>query len=268
MVNDLHQEGLEEGGEAAGHEDIAGAPDALVQRQAVGEQIAANDTNRAHDEEGDDLVADGLFLTDEPSAVEAQQGVGDGRDGAHETLGIDGTLMVEVVVAEEVQVDLRQHVHAGILDIAVAEDEDGGIDCQQTDDYGHGISMVAEEGEERHDAITERDALHDRPDAEMAETEEVALDGVVEPVDEESDDKEQYGALDDAADDLRRGFELGLHQGEVTRDTHDEEEEGEDEVAGGHAVPLRVAEHLERLAPAVVHQYHACDGNAAENIET
>ena len=96
--------------------------------------------------------------------------------------------------------------------------------------------MVAEEGEERHDAVAEGDALHDSPDAEMAKAEEIAFDGVVEPVDEKADGKQQHRSLDDTTDDLGRGFELRLHQREVTRDTHDEEEEGEDEVAGSHAV--------------------------------
>jgi hypothetical protein len=127
--------------------------------------------------------------------------------------------------------------------------------------------MVTEEGEERHDAITERDTLHDRPDAEMTETEKVALDGVVEPVNKQTDGKKQNGTFDDTAYDLRRRFELRLHQGQVTRDTHDEEEEGEYEVAGGHAVPLTVAKHIKRQAPAVVDQDHSCDSDTTEDIE-
>ena len=43
--------------------------------------------------------------------------------------------------------------------------------------------MIAEQGKERHNAIAKGYALHDRPDAQMTETEQVALDGVVEPVD-------------------------------------------------------------------------------------
>ena len=173
-----------------------------------------------------------------------------------------------MIVAKEVEIDLRQNIDTGILSIAITQDENGGIYNKEANDHRDGITMVAEEGEERHDAVAEGDALHDSPDAEVAKAEEIALDGVVEPVDEKADGKQQHRSLDDTTDDLGRGFELRLHQREVTRDTHDEEEEGEDEVAGGHAVPLRVAEHLERLAPAVVHQYHACYGDTAENIET
>ena len=173
-----------------------------------------------------------------------------------------------MVVTKEVQIDLRQNVDARILGIAVAQNEDSGIDDQKADDYGNSILMVTEQGEERHDAVAEGDALHDSPDAEVTKTEEIALDGVVEPVDEKTNGEQEYRTLDDATDDLRRGFELRLHQGEVTRDTHDEEEEGEDEVAGGHAVPLGMVQHLEGFTPAVVDQYHSGDGDAAENVET
>ena len=171
--------------------------------------------------------------------------------------------MIEMVVTKEVQIDLRQNVDARILGIAVAQNEDSGIDDQKADDYGNSILMVTEQGEERHDAVAEGDALHDSPDAEVTKTEEIALDGVVEPVDEKTNGEQEYRTLDDATDDLRRGFELRLHQGEVTRDTHDEEEEGEHEVARRHAVPFGVAEHLERLAPAVVYKDHAGHGDAA-----
>ena len=101
----------------------------------------------------------------------------------------------------------------------------------------------------------------------MAEAEQVAFDGVVEPVDEQADDEEQHGALDDAADDLRRGLELGLDERQVARDSHNKEEEGEDEVAGRQAVPFGVLEHLERLAPAVVDEDHPGYGDAAQDIE-
>ena len=102
----------------------------------------------------------------------------------------------------------------------------------------------------------------------MTETEQVALDGMVEPVDEQTDNKEQHRTLDDTADDGRRWLELRLHQREVTRDTHDEEEEGEHEVAGCHAVPLGVTEHLEGFTPTVIHKDHAGNGDTAQNIKT
>ena len=36
-------------------------------------------------------------------------------------------------------------------------------------------------------------------------------------------------------------LEIVLLQGDIGRDTHDEHEEGEDEVGGGEAIPLGVA---------------------------
>ena len=176
--------------------------------------------------------------------------------------------MIEMVVAEEIEVDLRQDVDAGILGIAIAKDEDGGIDNKEADDHRDGVFMVAEQGEERHDAVAESNALHDGPDTEVTKAQEITLDGVIEPVDEKADGKQQHRALDDATDDFGGRFELGLHQGEVTGDTHNEEEEGKDEVAGGHAVPLGMLEHLKGLSPAVINQYHSCDSNATENVET
>ena len=176
--------------------------------------------------------------------------------------------MIKMVVAEEIEVDLRQNVDAGILGIAIAKDEDGGIDNKETDDHRDGVLMVAEQGEERHNTVTESNALHDGPYTEVAKAQEITHDGVVEPIDEKADDKQQHRALDDTTDDFGGGFELGLHQGEVTGDTHDEEEEGKNEVAGGHAVPLGVFQHLEGLSPTVINQYHSCDSNAAENVET
>ena len=191
-----------------------------------------------------------------------------GGDGAQEALGVDGTLMIDMVVAQQVHVELRQDICLGILHIATAEDEEGRIDHQQYDDGGDGVAMVAEDGEHRDEEVAEGDALHDGHDAQVAKTQEVALDGVVEPVDEQADDKEQHRTLDDAAEDGGRRLELRLHQGQVAGDTHDEEEEGEHEVAGRHAVPLGMLEHFEGLAPAVVDKDHACHGDAAEDIET
>ena len=267
-IDDIHQESLKQRCQATGHKDVAGAPDALVERKAIREQITSDDEHRADNEDGDDLIAYCLLLTDKHAAIESQQHMSHRGYRAQQTLWIDRTLMIDMIISEELQVGLSQDIDVGILSIAVAEDEYRSIYRQQDDYHGDGVLMIAEEGEERHYAVAEGDALHDSPDAEMTETEKVALDGVVEPVDEQSDDEEQHRTLYDTSDNRGGGFELRLHQREVTRDTHDEEEEGEDEIAGRHAVPFGVAEHLERLAPAVVYKDHAGHGDAAEDIET
>ena len=120
--------------------------------------------------------------------------------------------MIDMIIAEELQVGLGQDIDVGILSIAVAEDEYRSVYRQQDDNHGDGVLMIAEEGEERHYAIAEGDALHDSPDADMTETEKVALDGVVEPVYEQSDDEEQHRTLNDTSDNGGGGFELRLHQ--------------------------------------------------------
>ena len=211
-INDIHEESLQQRGQTTGHHHIAGTPDALVEGQTVREQVTANDKNRAHHEEGYHLIANDLFLTDEFSTIEAQQHMGNGRDGAQESLGINRTLMIEVVVAEEVQVDLRQDIDTRILGIAVAQNEDRGIDHEEANDNGDGVLMIAEEGEERHDAVTEGNALHDSKDAQMSEAQEIALDGVVEPVDKQAYRKQQYGSFDNTSDNGSCGFEFRLHQ--------------------------------------------------------
>ena len=210
-IDDIHQEGLKQGGKTAGDHDITGTPDTLVQRQSVGKQIASDDEDSAHDKERNNFIRDGLFLADEFTTIEAEQHMGHRGNGAQQTLRIDRTLMIEMIVAKKIHIDLRQDIDAGILGIAIAKDEDGGIDDQKTDDHRDGILMVAEQGEERHNAVAEGYALHDGPDAEVTKAEEITLDGIVEPVDEEADGKQQDRALDDTTDDLRGGFELRLH---------------------------------------------------------
>ena len=81
-INKIHQEGLEQGGEATGDHNVAGAPDAFVERQAVREQIATDDEDGAHHEKGDDLIRDSLFLANKLATIETKQHVGDRRDGA------------------------------------------------------------------------------------------------------------------------------------------------------------------------------------------
>ena len=76
-VNHIHQQRLKEGGQSAGHHHIAGTPHMLVQRQAVRQQPACYDEHRTYDEEGDDLLLNGLFLANELATVEAKHDVGD-----------------------------------------------------------------------------------------------------------------------------------------------------------------------------------------------
>lgn len=81
-IDDIHQEGLKQRGESAGNHDIAGAPDALVEGQAIREQVTTDDEDSTHDEEGDDFIRDGLFLANESTTIEAKQHMGHRRDSA------------------------------------------------------------------------------------------------------------------------------------------------------------------------------------------
>ena len=46
--------------------------------------------------------------------------MGHAADGAHQSFGVYGTLVVEVVIAEDLQVGLCQDVDRGILCIAIS----------------------------------------------------------------------------------------------------------------------------------------------------
>ena len=100
------KEGEQQGGQATGDEHVAGTPDALVQGQGEGEQIAGDDADGACDEEALRLVACSGILLEQHAAEEAYEHMGDAGDGAQQSLGIHRTLMVQVVVAEKAQVGL------------------------------------------------------------------------------------------------------------------------------------------------------------------
>ena len=98
--------------------------------------------------------------------------------------------------------------------------------------------MAAIECEERHEEVTQCNALHHGPHAQMCEAEHVALHGMVEPVDEQSYGEQQHAAPEYLRQHCGAWLEVSLRQRQVARYAHDEEEEGEDEVAWCHAVPL------------------------------
>ena len=116
--------------------------------------------------------------------------------------------MIDMVISEEIQIHLRQDIHAGIFCITVAKNQNGRINDQQADNHRNGVLMVAEEGKERHDAIAKCDALHNSPDTQMSETQEIALDGMIKPIDKQTDGEKQYRSFDDSAYHLGGGFEL------------------------------------------------------------
>jgi hypothetical protein len=71
-----------------------------------------------------------------------------GGDGAQQTFRINGTLMIKMVVAEKVQINLREDINACILGITVAENEDGSIYNKEADDYRDRVFVVTEESKE------------------------------------------------------------------------------------------------------------------------
>ena len=109
-VDDEHDESLRERRQSAADEHVRRAPYAFVQRQSVCEQIADDDAHRADDEQVHRLMLHRWRLLYQSSAVEAYQHVSHAADGAEESFGVDGALVVQVVVAEEPEVCLSNDV--------------------------------------------------------------------------------------------------------------------------------------------------------------
>ena len=97
--------------------------------------------------------------------------------------------MVDMIVAKQVQIHLCQHIHISILGIAVTQNQDSGIDSQQTSNHRQGIFVVTEQCKQRYNTIAQGYALHNSKNAQMFETQQIALDGMVEPVDKQADSK-------------------------------------------------------------------------------
>jgi len=94
--------------------------------------------------------------------------------------------------------------------------------------------------------------------------------GEGEGVDDESEEEEDDGALDGLRGEFGAGYAFGQvgFKGENDGDADDEEEGGEDEVGGGHAVPVGMLHEAPRMiAAVVVHHDHEGDGEPAERVE-
>ena len=263
----LDDDDQQDDGQSAGGEHIRGTPDALVQRQPDGQCEAGDGQPDAVGEQGSRLLVGVMAFADDLSAEESNHGVGDGGQRAKQAFRVDGTFMIEVVVAEEPQVDLCQDVRRRVVGVAVSEKDDEGIDDKQGDYRGDGVDVSGRDGKQRDGQIAQGDALHDGPQAQVAKAEHVARDGMVEPVDAQADEEQQRGALEDLPQHDGGGPELRLLQRQIGGDAHHEEEEGKDKVAEGHAVPLRVLQLAERLAVAVVHHDHHRHGQSAHHVE-
>ena len=90
-----------------------------------------------------------------------------------------------------------------------------------------------------------------------------------EPADGKSDQEDDNSTLQYLQGGCMTELEVVLLQGDIGRDTHDEHEEGEDEVGGGEAIPLSVAQGGIYMSPSagVVHHNHARNGDTAKDVE-
>ena len=186
-----------------------------------------------------------------------------GRYRTQKTFRIDRTLMIDMLIAEHLQVGLRQNIDVGIVGIAVAQDKDQRVDDQQEGGDREDMTMIPEKGEQRYDAIAKGYTLHNGPDTQMTETQKIAFNSMIEPVDEKTDGKKQHRTFHNTSYYRSRGLKGRLRQGEIARHAHDEQEEWEHQITRRQTIPLRVLKHLERLVPAIVDQDHSCYGQTA-----
>ena len=272
------EQGEAQGSEAAREEGVAGRPDDFVEWQPELQQVAEQGEDGADGVQGSPglcprggcgcfVLGGGEAVDERFPAVEADEGVGDGGDGAEQSFGVDGVAVVEVSVAEELEVYATYDVLVDVGHVAVASEEDDGVADEQDDDGGQGVLVLDADGEESGGEVAEGYALQH---AEVAQGGEVPL-GAVPPLAIPShghaDEVEQQGAADNLPHGLAVPRKVVLAQGDVGGDAHDEEEEGEDEVGGCHAVPLGVFEDGERVFESVVDEDHGCDGHSAQQVD-
>ena len=106
----LDDEAEQQHGKTAGGEHETGTPDALVQRQPEAQRKAGDGKQSTENENVADFLIRTNLTADQFAAEETDHRVGNGRKRAHKTFRIDRPLVIEVVIAEQVQVDLCQHV--------------------------------------------------------------------------------------------------------------------------------------------------------------
>ena len=195
------EQGEAEGGEAAGGEGVGGRPDDFVQWQPELEQVAED-----HEHGADGIKGVGLSGQHYFSAVEADEGVGNGGDGAEESFGVDGVAVVEMVVAEEVEVYASDDVLVDVGGVAVAGEEDDGVADEQDDDGGQGVLMLDADGEESGGEVAEGYALEHSEVAQVGEVPLCAVPPLGVPSHGHADEEEEQGT----ADNLPHGLAVPL----------------------------------------------------------
>ena len=160
--------------------------------------------------------------------------------------------MVEMVIAEEAEVHPCQDVRL-VIGIAVSTEQQYGIAYQQHSHRGQGVPVVHEEGKQGGSTVTECNTLHHSPDTQVGKIQGPSVTGQVKPVDEEADEEDDQRALQNLPAHLCRPFEVELPQRQIGTDTHNEQEEGEHQVAGCHSVPLSMLQWGIGVTIAVVH---------------
>ena len=89
-IDDEHEQAKQKGRQTASHQHKGRTPHRLVEGQPILQQIATDDEHGAREQERHHLVGSLMFFLYQPSAEEAQQGMGDGRQRAKQTFGVDG----------------------------------------------------------------------------------------------------------------------------------------------------------------------------------
>ena len=117
---------MKQRGKATGHHGERRTPYGLVQRESVAEQIAAEGEQGAGHEETEGFLLYSGGLAHQFAAVETYQGMGGGGEGAEQTLGVDGGVVVEMGLAKHCGINAVGYV-AGVGGVAVAIEQQQAV---------------------------------------------------------------------------------------------------------------------------------------------
>ena len=195
---------------------------------------------------------------EQPPAHTAQERVRQGRDRGQEPFRVDDGFPVQVRRSQQEAVSPAEDA-AFSAGISIPQPEQPGIQDQQ--DAGHpGQAAGAKPpAQERRPQVAQGDPGQNAGQAEMVPGKEIPRKGEFDIVHGPAQQEDGDRPTQDPA-----GILLAR---QVHRQTHDKQEERENHVAQGQAVPGGMAQLRERLSIAVVDQNHAGDRQAAQHVD-
>ena len=270
-------------GHAAGGEHERWRPYFLVDGEAVAQQPAAERQHEAHEQQAQSAVAVVADLHYEASAPEADHHMHNRWDGGEYTLGVDGYAhavdlgIIHMCVGEHRAVGYGEDV--GLVgSITVGHKEHDAVDRERGHDYNRQPAVAQRHGKQRADAVAYCQAREHTKNADVAEVHRglperltlynKSLGEERQPRQTHADSEDKHRALQNLPRQRSAQPEIELAQRDKRGDTHDEHEEGENEVCGRQTIPRRMFERRVGARTAgIVYENHAGHGDAAHYID-